>query len=170
MKKSLKCISAFIALFLFAAAAFAVTQEEARREIFANADSFAAKRCADVDYFEVSGSGKPVGYCLNVVARGYGGPIHMLVGIDREGIIMGVRILTHSETPGIGARINEVLPGDNRPWFLEQFVGKSGRTVALKKDVDAVTGATISSNAVTSAINSSVNEFLSKMKRESSRR
>ena len=165
MKKSLKYISAFIALFLCTAAAFAVTQEEAMKEIFANADSFTAKRCADIDYLEVSEAGKPAGYCLNVAARGYSGPICMLVGIDPQGMIKGVRILTHNETPGIGARINEVLPGQKRPWFLEQFVGKPGRTVTLKKDVDAVTGATISSNAVTSAINSSVNEFLSKMKK-----
>ena len=48
---------------------------------------------------------------------------------------------------------------------MRQFVGKQGRTVMLKKDVDAVSGATISSNAVTTAVNDAVNVFFARIKK-----
>lgn len=164
MKRLFKCILAVGMTAFIAATVFAVTEEEAAEEIFPQADSFKAKQCRDIYYVEVSEAGSLKGYCIDVTGRGYCGPIYMVVGIDLEGIIKGVRIISHKETPGIGSRIDETLPGERRPRFLEQFVGKCGRTVTLKKDVDAVSGATISSNAVTSAINSSVNSFLSGLK------
>ena len=153
-------------MLLFAAqTVLAVTQKEAMKEIFAAADSFKAKKCGDIDYFEVSKENSAIGYCINVTARGYSGPICMVVGLDPEGVIKGIRIIAHRETPGIGARINEILAGEKEPWFLRQFVGKQGRTVMLKKDVDAVSGATISSNAVTTAVNGAANAFFARIKK-----
>jgi electron transport complex protein RnfG len=89
----------------------------------------------------------------------------MITGIDRNGVIKGVRILEHQETPGLGSKINEIHPGEKEPHFLRQFIGKNGKTVAVKKDIDAITGATISSKAVTDAINKAVAEFLEKIKK-----
>ena len=153
-------------MLLFAAqTALAVTQKEAMKEIFADADSFKAKKCGAIDYFEVLKENNAIGYCLDVIARGYSGPICMVVGLDPAGVIKGIRIIAHRETPGIGARINEVIAGEKDPWFLRQFVGKQGRTVTLKRDVDAVSGATISSNAVTAAVNDAVNVFFARIKK-----
>ena len=169
MKKSFRLISGFAAcLFVFifmTTSAFGVTQKEALKEIFPDAGSFKAKKCGDMDYFEVSRSGGLTGYCINVTAKGYGGPISALVGIDPEGTIKGIRILAMCETPGAGARINEVTAGEKEPWFLRQFVGKRAGEITLKKDIDAVSGATISSRAVTDAVNGAVTKFLSGIKR-----
>jgi electron transport complex protein RnfG len=149
---------------LFAAAqAYALTQKEAMTQIFTGASSFKARKAASIDYFEAQKGGEFQGYCINVTARGYGGPICMVVGIDGDGIIKGIKILDHCETPGIGSRINETTRGEKGPWFLEQFAGRSGRTVALNRDIDAVSGATISSSAVTTAVNAAVNRFLDAM-------
>jgi electron transport complex protein RnfG len=140
-------------------------EEAALKEIIADADSFEAKSAGGIDYFEAKKGDSIVGYCIKTTANGYNGFLRMIVGITPDGIIKGVRVLEHQETPGLGARINEVRPGEKEPWFLKQFVGKPGRTVTAKKDVDAITGATISSKAVSDAVNKSVAEFLEKIKR-----
>lgn len=91
------------------------------------------------------------GVVFAVSALGYGGPIELMVGINPEGTITGIRILKHSETPGLGAKINEAA-------FLKQFTSKNTRNMnwALKKDggeIDQISGATISPRAVVRAIN-----------------
>jgi Na+-translocating ferredoxin:NAD+ oxidoreductase RnfG subunit len=47
----------------------------------------------------------------------------MMAGVDLNGTIEGVAVLEHSETPGLGAKINEIRPGVSEPWFLKQFKG-----------------------------------------------
>lgn len=100
-----------------------------------------------------------VGYVVEVSSIGYGGasaPIGILVGVDLEGVITGVDILSHNETPGLGAN------ADNDD-FKGQYIGKSGEFVVVKtgstndNEIDAMAGATITSNAVTSGINNGVN-------------
>jgi electron transport complex protein RnfG len=141
------------------------TEEQAAlKNIVPAADSFEAKSVGDIEYFDATKDGSLVGYCIKVTAAGYSGYMRIIVGIDTNGIIKGVNILEHQETPGLGSKINEVKPGDKEPYFLRQFKGKQARTVAVKKDIDAITGATISSKAVTDAINKTVSEFLLKVK------
>ena len=161
MKKSFECVLAATLLLFCAVTAVAITQKQALDEIFPGSFSFKMKKSGNMDYFEVSKGGSVTGYCIIVTAIGYGGPIYMIVGIDPSGGIKGIRILAHCETPGIGARINETVTGDKEPWFLRQFVGKRAGHLVLNQDVDAVSGATISSRAVTDAVNSSVKMFLS---------
>jgi Na+-translocating ferredoxin:NAD+ oxidoreductase subunit G len=142
------------------------TEEQAAlKNIVPSADSFEAKSIGDIEYFDALKDGALVGYCIKVTAAGYSGYMRIIVGVDTNGIIKGVNILEHQETPGLGSKINEVKPGDTEPYFLRQFKGKQARTVAVKKDIDAITGATISSKAVTDAINRTVSEFLLKVKR-----
>lgn len=90
-----------------------------------------------------------VGLTGKITVTGFGGPIEVTVGVDSEGAISGVKIggSDFKETAGLGARAKE-------PWFAEQFAGKS-LPVSLKKDggeIDAITSATITSNAVTSGV------------------
>lgn len=90
------------------------------------------------DVLPASGKGE----AILVSPRGYGGPIAMMVGVDAKGKVSGVKILNHRETPGLGA--NVVKPG-----FLAQFKGKSSKDpLEPKKDINALTGATITSRAV----------------------
>jgi len=82
--------------------------------------------------------------------EGYGGRIEIMLGIDPQGVVLGVEILGHLETPGLGSKITETP-------FRQQFVGKSleGTKWAVRKDggdIDQITGATISPRAVVKAI------------------
>ena len=133
-------------------------EQEALKTIMPEADSFEAKTADGIEYFDALKSAALIGYCVKVTGSGYSGYLRIIVGIDLKGTIKGVRILEHQETPGLGAKIS----GDS---FLRQFTGKNAGTVSIGKDVDAITGATISSRAVTDAINKTVNEFLAKVKR-----
>jgi electron transport complex protein RnfG len=137
----------------------------ALKAILPGADSFTEKSSDGIEYFEAYKSGSLAGYCVRVTASGYNGYIRIVVGVDTGGVIKGVEVLEQSETPGLGAKISEILPGENEPFFLRQFKGKQARTVAVKKDIDAITGATISSAAVTDAIRETVNKFFQKVRR-----
>lgn len=142
-----------------------IEEQAALKKIIPEADSFEPKTIDGIEYFEALKGSDLIGYCLKVTGTGYGGYMRIIVGIDPAGTIKGVSILEHQETPGLGSKINEIKPGETEPYFLRQFKGKSARTVTVKKDIDAITGATISSKAVTDAINQTVDAFLSKVKR-----
>ena len=92
--------------------------------------------------------GSIIGYCVDVDSYGYGSdPINLLVGLDSDGRAVAVKVLSHSETPGVGSKATASS-------FLSQFEGKSG-ILAVKKDggeIDAVAGATISSRAITAGV------------------
>ena len=92
-------------------------------------------------------SGKVTAVCFKLIAPdGYSGAINMIMGIDRDGNILGVRVLSHKETPGLGDKI-EVAKSD---WILK-FAGRSLDNLtpaqwAVKKDggvFDQFAGATI---------------------------
>ena len=96
-----------------------------------------------------------LGYCVEVAPNGFGGAISLMVGVADGGDITGVAILDHSETPGLGARAAQ-------PEFLDQYIGKSG-TVTVnggRNAIDAVSGATITSKAVTSGVNTALTAVL----------
>jgi electron transport complex protein RnfG len=82
--------------------------------------------------------------------EGYGGDIEIMLGVDPQGSILGIEILSQLETPGLGAKIAE------KP-FRQQFVGRTLRNTkwAVRKDggdIDQITGATISPRAVVKAV------------------
>lgn len=95
-----------------------------------------------------------VGYIVRLEPNGYGGPIKLLVGMDTEGIVKGISILEHAETPGFGANAD-------KDGFKNQF---KERTTPLKVsksnssegEIEAITGATITSTAITEAVNTAV--------------
>lgn len=139
-------------------------EQRALKIVAPDADSFVEKSVDGIGYFEALKDNNLEGYCIKTVANGYNGYIRMLVGINREGIIKGLEILEHNETPGLGSKIKETRPGEKEPYFLSQFKGKAASGLAIKKNIDAVTGATITSKAVTDAVKKTVTEFLSKVK------
>jgi electron transport complex protein RnfG len=139
-------------------------EASALSKILPEADDFIKKEADAIEYYEGYKNKNLVGYCVKAVGNGYGGYFHMIIGIDTSGVIKGVAVLAHQETPGLGAKINEIKYGETEAWFLRQFKGKDASTLSLE-DIDAITGATISSQAVVDATNSSINEFLKKVKR-----
>lgn len=98
-------------------------------------------------------NGALAGIVVPASASGYGGPMEVFVALDETGSVVCVKVAKHSETPGIGSRATE-------PGFLTQFKGKQPKDpVTLGKDVQGVSGATISSRAVTSAVKDAVSAY-----------
>ncbi len=92
-------------------------------------------------YFVYDASGAEIGRIVLVAPSGFGGPIEMAVGFDESTAVSGFKILSLSETSGVGTRVTEES-------FWSQFIGKSSF-----EDVDTLTGATISSTAVLKGVN-----------------
>lgn len=97
--------------------------------------------------------GHVIGYAVEVVPSGFDGEITMIVGYDTQYNITGISIISHTETAGLGA----VAAANNASGeaFRNQFVGKSGELAVTKDggEVDAITGATITSRAVVEGVN-----------------
>jgi hypothetical protein len=94
--------------------------------------------------------GKLIGYAATGQSQGYGGPIEMLVGLDPEGEITGVKIVVQRETPGFFKLIIEKN-------FFKQYAGKSYRDgLQLGKDLDAVSGATVSTEGIASSARAAI--------------
>ncbi len=85
------------------------------------------------------------GYCVEVEPRGFAGKLGMLVGVTAEGHIKGVELVSHSETPGFGAKADD-------PTYLGQYTDR-GADLILGTDIDAISGATITSRAVIAGVN-----------------
>ena len=108
--------------------------------------------------YEAQVNGETVGYAVTVSASGSQGTIEMMVGVDTEGTATGVSIISHSETSGIGTKVMGNEPTASGVGVLDQFVGKSAAdgTLSVGTNVDAITGATVSTRGVTSGVNAAL--------------
>ncbi len=136
--------------------------------------------------------GEIVAYAFQDKGKGYAGDIRFMAGIAPDGTILGMTILSHAETPGLGDRVEESVSkkylwnglfGEKEqvwPWFTKQFEGlnvldqidivktaewhklsvEKREELERKNQVTAITGATISTRAVTSAMTRSIPEYL----------
>ena len=98
----------------------------------------------------------PNGYALEVTPGGFDNTITMMVGVDNEGNVLGISIVSHTETAGLGAVAAADTSAGNA--FRDQFVGVSG-SVSVSKDggeIDAITGATITSRAICAGVNAAL--------------
>ena len=91
-----------------------------------------------------------MGYAIKSAEGGFGGPVSLMVGVLTDGVVYNTNVLSHAETPGLGAKCTE-------PAFHDQFIELNPATTKLdvKKnggDIDAITAATITSNAYTKAV------------------
>jgi Na+-translocating ferredoxin:NAD+ oxidoreductase subunit G len=105
----------------------------------------------EMNFFIGKFEGKPDAVAFETFGKGYGGTIGVIVGIDLENDqIIGIGVTTHSETPGVGSRAK------TDPAFGDQFKGLSiAEPLKVKADggqIDALSGATISSRGVTGAV------------------
>ena len=104
-------------------------------------------------------SGNFQGAAVKTSEGGFGGKIELMVGIAADGIIKGVSVLSHSETPGLGANMDKVLVGqfaDKKPG--DHFSFEVTKTKEEGK-VDAITAATITSRAFTKAVEKAYEAF-----------
>ncbi len=132
------------------------TEQDARKMVLPSAESFEqgeALTLNDIQYDCYKGvtGGSTAGYVFTTTAKGYGGDLKVMTGIDNEGKVTGVEILEISETAGLGMNAS-------KEEFRNQYIGKSGEVYVSKdksgdNSIDALTGATITSRAVTRAVN-----------------
>ena len=96
------------------------------------------------------------GYAVEVGPGGFDNTITMMVGVDNEGKVLGISIVSHTETAGLGAVADADTPKGIA--FREQFIGTSG-SVSVTKDggsIDSITGATITSRAICVGVNAAL--------------
>ncbi len=153
-------------------------KEEACKEVFQDADSFESydfdsdamtslmaeegldKVTVDEIYTAKDASGSELGYVITVTdGEGYGGDIQFSMGIASDGTINGISILSISETAGLGMKANT-------DEFKSQFVNKKVEKFTVTKtgatsddEIDALSGATITTNAVTNGANGAILAF-----------
>lgn len=139
--------------------------QEAMHSVCPEAYTFEKAQGEAEAYKALNESGEIVGYAIPVAAKGYGGDVSVMVGISNEGEgkVTGVEILSHDETPGLGANAtNETFRNE-----YKQDITASGFSVTkdgsggTEGKIDAITGATITSNAVTNAVNEAIEIYKS---------
>ncbi len=116
----------------------------------------------DMTIYEGRAGEQVTGWVVVLRQDGYGGSIQMTVGVDADGTVVSpVQIVDHSETPGLGSRIEE-------DWFREQFAGSDAKSpLQVGDDIDSLAGATTSAQAVSSGVSASVNEVARRFLQES---
>lgn len=125
-----------------------------------SADDF--EKCSDggIEYYTAIKGGETAAYIFTESAKGYGGDVSVMTAVKPDGTIAGVAILDVSgETPGLGQNAAKES-------FYSQYAGLKKGVSLLKNgakaennEVDAVTGATITSTAVTRAVNAALDDF-----------
>ena len=100
-----------------------------------------------------------MGYVITVTTHeGYGGDIRFSVGIRNDGTVNGISILNIAETPGLGMKAEEVLKPQFAGKTVSQFAYTKTGAVATE-EIDAISGATITTNALVNGVNAGLNYF-----------
>lgn len=155
-------------------------KQEAYKSVFPDADSFdsvpgfdigvatnAVNTSGGIDNVSIDeallakdSSGNTLGYVFTVTSsEGYGGDVQLSMGVTNDGTINGIEFLSLSETAGLGMNADTVE-------FKSQFAGMNARQISYTKtgkqsehEIDAISGATITTNAVTKAVNGGLYYF-----------
>ena len=120
-------------------------------------------------YNNPQGSGSPVGFTALALGKGYSSTIRTVVGVDTGMTITGIKIAFHQETPGLGTKVEETKGSDTQPWFQKQFRDKREDQLVVVRTrdpqaIEAITGATISSTAVTKSVREAVQKLRKMLK------
>lgn len=132
-----------------------ITEQESRKQVLPDADSF-----EEADGYAIGKTGSDIaGYVFVTASKGYGGDVQVMTGISVDGQITGVVILEQDETPGLGANAEKESFRDQ----FKQAVPADGFTVtkstAGEGEISAMTGATITTTAVTNAVNDAIAQY-----------
>lgn len=136
----------------------AAKRQTAMASVMPGSNVFSELYCEDETIDSITGAyngTRFVGYCVEVSPNGFGGTISLMVGVGESGAVTGVSILAHGETAGLGSKAED-------PAFLSQYIDKSG-TITVnsgKNAINAITGATVTSKAVTDGVNTALTAVL----------
>ncbi len=113
---------------------------------------------ADDHYYTAKDGEAVVGYAIESTVVGFGGPLSLMVGVTVDGVVYNTSVLSHSETPGLGAKCSTDAK------FMDQWRGfdPAVKKLSVKKDggdVDAITASTITSRAYTLAVENALKTF-----------
>ncbi|SHN51601.1 electron transport complex protein RnfG [Butyrivibrio hungatei DSM 14810] len=153
-----------------------LAQDKANQSVFAAASTFndvaidengAAGATSEVSGVSiesvkeaVDASGNKLGYVIQVKSKGYGDFIVYTVGITNEGNINGISIISIAETPGLGMNAEKIIVPQFADKTAQQYtVVKNGQLSDANSQIEAISGATITSRAVTNGVNSAVKYF-----------
>lgn len=145
-----------------------IASEQARIAVLPTANTFASATEDEISkissqfeivseaYVGLDASGNVVGYVIKSTPSGFSGEVEVVTGVSLDGLVTGLRVGTHNETPGLGAKATDAA-------FFDQYTGLSteaeigvSKTPASGNDIQAITGATITSAAVTDGANISI--------------
>lgn len=124
-------------------------KEQSMKELVPNASSFVEIE-GKHEWFRAEKDGKPVAFLVLTHQKGFDGHIKLFIAVTPELKVIGYKVLSHKETPGLGDQAF-------KPKFASQFTGKGLENMELVKiqeegKITAITGATITSRAVTTAV------------------
>ena len=130
--------------------------------VFSNIEGLEDGIVAEV--YEGKNGSEVVGYTIKTLPKGYGGKIELIVGISKDGVVTGTNIGSMSETPGLGSKASE-------PKFNDQFKGKPATdelnvvkgSASTENEIQAISGATITSKAVTDGVNAAIEVYNSSL-------
>ena len=102
--------------------------------------------------YHAMAGGQQIGYVVEVTSSGFGGAMNIVVGVDMAGKVTGVSVTKHAETKNIGTKVADSAP------VLSRFIGLSGNITvnAGPNRFDGISGATVSSKAVTAGVNTAL--------------
>lgn len=148
-----------------------LASEEARKQVLPDAAEFkivsedqlkelkAINEIIIEAYAALDTSGTTIGYVFKTTPNGFSGAVEVTTGISVDGTVSGLRVGTHNETPGLGAKATDEA-------FYSQYAGKVtdsligvSKTGASGNDIQAITGATITSKAVSDGANASIDGY-----------
>ena len=135
-------------------AATLAAQEAARTELLPEATGFTKVEGVNVENVaDVYASDNNVGTVITSSAKGYGGSMTVMVAFNTDGTIKQIKVTEQAETQGLGTKVT------TDPSYWTRYIGLEAKTLTLGTDVDAMTGATISSRALISAVNAAIDGF-----------
>ena len=150
-------------------ARIAAEADQARQELLPEAEDFIIEDVQATEgvteVYSATKNGEHLGYIISTQSKGYGGTFDVTVGIDNDRVLTGVKLSNMSETPGLGAKATE-------PAFIDQFneINAEKRPFVNKNasgaesEIVAISGATITSDAVTNGVNLAIDYFDNNLK------
>lgn len=146
-------------------AATAEKTNKAIKEVVPEFDNEPSKEAMEIEgnmVYVAKKDGEIVGYAIrSTTKKGFGGPFTIMVGMTPDAKVYNTSVISHSETPGLGAKITESASHFIQQWKGLNFTDGSV-TLAVRKDggdIDAITASTISSRAFCDAVQIAVDTF-----------
>lgn len=131
-----------------------VAQENARKELLPDATGFSKVEGVSVENVsDIYTADNGVGMVITSSAKGYGGDVVVMTAFTPDGTIKQIKVTEQAETKGIGSKV----AGDSSYWT--RYEGLEAKPLELGVDVDALSGATISSRALKNAVNAAIEAY-----------